>query len=136
MGWRPMTDWLDGYLEAWQNHADGLESTAVAMANAAHPDIRYEDLHYPEPFVGAAGLRDLCSTFSEKFPGTSIEISRKFVAGDDWATEWEMRGVHGATGRPVRLSGSTIGRLAPDGRVILQRDYWCAGLLQAQLQDP
>jgi hypothetical protein len=116
--------YLDTYLEAWQIHCTGSIQAADAMVAAADPAVRYADINLPDPFVGHAGIRDMCRLASGLLPSANMLVQERVCVESTWATKWEMRGTGGESKSPYRIFGASWGTLSEDGRVASQLDYW------------
>ena len=114
---------------------------AAAFAACYAPDARVADPQFDEPLQGAEAVaKDVADWFSA-FPDITARHARTVYEGDTYAVEWAMEGTHKgslvtpeghipATGKPVRMTVVTIGRLDTDGRIAEERRaYDLAGIL-------
>lgn len=131
----PITDLIEAQLAAFNRH--DVESFAACYAPAA----QVADPQFDAPLDGAEAVaRDVADWFAA-FPDITARHVRRVLAGDGYAIEWAMEGTHAgslvtpeghipATGKPVRMSVVTIGRLDTDGRIAEERRaYDLAGIL-------
>ena len=104
------------YIEAWANHGDGRDETAQAMIEAATADISYGDIHSPEPFRGADGLRMVNQFAAQLFSSLTFDIQDRIYADNRWALTWEAHGTHRASQKTFRFRGASVGTVTEDGR--------------------
>jgi len=129
------TDLIATQLASFNRH----DAAAFAACYAA--DARVTDPQFDAPLEGGEAIaRDVADWFNA-FPDIAARQVRTVVEGEAYAIEWAMEGTHGgslvtpeghvpATGRPVRMTIVTIGRLGTDGRIAEERrSYDLAGIL-------
>lgn len=119
------TDWLQQYLDAWNTH------NAAAVASVMAEDAMYEDLALGVKYEGREAIKAYVAELDEFSSDHKFIAVSEQVTGDRYAFEWEMVGTNTgkasglpATNKPFRIRGVSIGRLAPDGTVKENRDYW------------
>jgi steroid delta-isomerase-like uncharacterized protein len=120
-----MTDWLQQYLDAWNMH------NPAAVAAFMAEDATYEDLALGVKHEGREAIKAFVAE-AEQFSSDHkfIAVSEQ-VSGDRYALEWEMVGTNTgeggglpATNKHFHIRGVSIGRLASDGTIKENRDYW------------
>jgi predicted ester cyclase len=86
-----------------------------------------------------AGFQQAIAAFLAAFPGIRFTVVDQVAAGDRVAMRWVAEGVHGgplgpvpATGRPVRVEGIVLDRVA-GGRVAERWEQWDQPGLLGQL---
>jgi steroid delta-isomerase-like uncharacterized protein len=141
------TDWLDGYLEAWQMHPfAGSPAGADAMARLLDfmsDDVLYEDVPTAHVYRGHQGIIEMSAGAHQMSDDLTFDVVSHQMDGDRYAFETVARGTNtGAignipcTGLPIELRGASVGRISDDALVVEHRDYWdLAGLLR-RLQPP
>ena len=94
----------------------------------------------PENVVGIEGMADYYKTLVSAFSDVEFTINNIFGEGNQLVKHWTFRGKHTgdffgipATGNMVEISGSTIVRMSPDGRIAEERDFMDNMALLAQL---
>jgi len=87
-----------------------------------------DDVRFKDPFHDVTGVDAVHAIFShafERLPDARFRITGRFPGVRDSAMAlWEMDCTLG--GRTVCVRGATHFLFAPDGRVLLHRDYWDA----------
>jgi steroid delta-isomerase-like uncharacterized protein len=119
------TDWVDGYLQAWNSH-DGDQ-----VAEFVAEDVTYEDLAAVAVHQGRDAVRayvEQTYQFSNDYRFVTVSTQGD---GSRYAIEWEMLGTNTgasggfpATGKQYRIRGASLGLLNPDGKIAANRDYW------------
>lgn len=99
------------------------ESAAV-MSETSLPAVRYSDINLPEPFIGHAGIGEMCRLASGILPGAELIINQRVGSGPAWVIRWELVGTGGPKRLPFRIEGTSWGTVGEDGKVESQRDYW------------
>ncbi len=118
-------NWGHQYYEAWNGH--DAEKVAAFMAE----DATYEDLALGVVNEGRAAIGayvDEAARFSHDY---RFDVVSEQATSDRYAFEWVMLGTHTgasrglpATHKPYRIRGVSVGRLAGDGKIEENRDYW------------
>jgi hypothetical protein len=119
-----MSDYLDSYLAAWQEHCVTPTESAQAMSSAASPEVSYSDINLPAAFAGHGGIAEMCQLASGILPGARLIIEQRINSGALWVTRWQLIGTDAKNKRPFRIEGTSWGALGKDGKVESQRDYW------------
>ena len=84
----------------------------------------------PENVVGIEGMAGYYKALLSAFSDYKFTINNVFGEGDQLVKHWTFKGTHTgdffgipATGNVVEISGSTIVRMSPDGRIAEERDF-------------
>lgn len=94
----------------------------------------------PENIVGIEGMAGYYKALISAFSGVEFTINNIFGEGDQLVKHWTFKGKHTgdffgipATGNRVEISGSTIARMSPQGKIAEERDFMDNMSLLAQL---
>jgi steroid delta-isomerase-like uncharacterized protein len=119
------TDWVDGYLQAWNSH-DGRQVAAFMAEDVVYDDLASGLVHRGRDAVQANVEQTVAFSSDYRFVVVSARAD-----GSRYAIEWEMLGTNTgasggfpATGKPYRIRGASIGERDADGRITANRDYW------------
>lgn len=117
-----------------------FEEFYVQGNSAVGDEIIAPDVVFHEPnfeVQGRAGLDDRWGYFRGGFPDLQIAIEDNFGEGDRVLARWTMRGTHlgewrgmAATGKPVRVVGMIVCRIAGGKIVEAWLSYDALGLLR------
>jgi steroid delta-isomerase-like uncharacterized protein len=130
-----MTSVFEQQLASFNRH------DAAAFAACYAPGARVADPQFDEALQGADAVAKDVADWFNAFPDITASHARRVSDGDSYAVEWDMEGTHEgslvtpeghvpATGRTVRMTVVTIGRLDADGRIAEERRaYDLAGIL-------
>jgi len=114
---------LRTYLEGWSKTCNSTPETVAAMLAGAHPDIRFTDVNSANVHSGHEGIRTICRLASGGYPDASIGYDDLLFDGRNWSIRWTLSGTR-TDGSSFECRGASAGRVAEDGRVIEQTDYW------------
>ncbi|MFP3853750.1 MAG: ester cyclase [Anaerolineales bacterium] len=77
----------------------------------------------PEPIEGVDAMKARLRTLFNAFPDAQVDVKDMVVEGNTFANRWVMTGTHEgefngipATGKPVRMSGMSLGKVR-DGKI-------------------
>ncbi len=122
------------YLDAWSSH-DGSEVVAL-MAD----DVVFEDVPMGVRCEGKKAVAALVAEMAQASDDFRFEFVTEIRAGSGYAGEWVLSGTNTgegaglpATGKSFTIRGLSIGHLAPDGRILGNRDYWNMAELLTQV---
>ncbi len=94
----------------------------------------------PENIVGIEGIAAYYKALASAFSDIEFTINNIFGEGSQLVKHWTFKGTHTAgffgipaTGNKVEISGSTIVRMSPDGRIAEERDFMDNMALLSQL---
>lgn len=94
----------------------------------------------PENIVGIEGMAGYYKALVSAFSDVKFTINNIFGEGDQLVKHWTFKGKHTAdffgipaTGNQVEISGSTIVRMSPHGKIAEERDFMDNMSLLAQL---
>ena len=94
----------------------------------------------PENVVGIEGMAGYYKALVSAFSDVKFTINNIFGEGDQLVKHWTFKGKHTAdffgipaTGNQVEISGSTIVRMSPHGKIAEERDFMDNMSLLAQL---
>lgn len=94
----------------------------------------------PENIVGIEGMAGYYKALVSAFSNIEFSINNIFGEGDQLVKHWTFKGKHTgdffgipATGNRVEISGSTIARMSPDGRIAEEQDFMDNMALLSQL---
>ena len=93
----------------------------AAMVAGAHPEIEFRDVNSSNVHHGHDGIRHICAVGDRQVQRGFRQLARPAVRRTNWSIRWTF-----TSGLRLRFSaeGASAGRLADDGRVIEQTDYW------------
>lgn len=114
---------LLSYLEGWSRTCNSTPQTVAAMLAGAHPDIRFSDVNSANVHEGYEGIRTICRLASGGYPDARIDCGDLLFDGRNWSHRWTLSGTK-PDGTRFECRGASAGRVADDGRVIEQTDYW------------
>jgi ketosteroid isomerase-like protein len=84
----------------------------------------------PENVVGIEGMKGYYQALLSAFSDGQFTVNNIFGEGDQLTKHWTFRGKHTgdffgvpASGNEVVMTGSTIVRMSPDGRIAEERDF-------------
>jgi steroid delta-isomerase-like uncharacterized protein len=111
------------WVEAWNAH-DVDAVTGWYAADASHR------MASGNTYTGSAAIRDMATRTLAAYPDLAFAVRSAFVAGDQFAIEYTMRGTQHAvvndrpgTGRSITVDGALVGTVDRDGRVTTCVDY-------------
>ena len=128
--------WVEDYFTAWARHAQASDpvnglADRERMLSFMHSDIFYEDVPTAMTFKGHDGVVEMgrmARVMANEMRFVCISAQH---SGDRFGFETETYGTNTgpvgdlpATNKPFKLRGVSIGKLAPDGKVIEHKDYW------------
>jgi steroid delta-isomerase-like uncharacterized protein len=128
-------DVIGTQFEAFNQH----DAAAFAACYAA--DAVIDDPQFPEPLEGSSAITKDIDDWFRSFPDITAQLTRRIVQGDAYAADWSMTGTHNGplvtpdgqvppTGKPLRLTIVTIGRVGADGHIVEERrSYDLAGVM-------
>jgi len=114
---------LRTYLDGWSQSCNSTPESIADMLAGAHPDIRFSDVNSANVHQGHDGIRTICRLASGGYPDAAISYGDLLFDGMNWSIRWTLSGTRG-DGSPFETCGASAGRVAQDGRVIEQTDYW------------
>jgi hypothetical protein len=114
---------LKAYLDAWAMSSRSTPESVAAMIAGACPGIALSDVNSPNVHRGHDGIRHICSLATGKYAGAAIVWRDLLCDGRNWSIRWTFSGML-PDGQRFSAEGASAGRLAEDGRVIEQTDYW------------
>jgi hypothetical protein len=120
---------LRTYLGGWSKTCNSTPETVAAMIAGAHPEIRFSDVNSTNVHVGYTGIETICRLASGGYPDSRISYDNLLFDGRDWSIRWTLSGTRG-DGSSFACLGASAGRVAEDGRVIEQTDYWNRASIQ------
>jgi steroid delta-isomerase-like uncharacterized protein len=131
---------VEGLMEYERVWVEGLNRGDVSAADAAFaPDCVVHITGVAEPLQGVGPWKELISGLLRAFPDLHLTIEDQLVQGDRVAFRWRATGTHTgplgpapATGKPIRLDGLIVDRVA-DGRVQERWEQWDQSLMLQQL---
>ena len=109
---------LRRYLDGWAMVCCATPESVAAMIAGAHPEIEFRDVNSANVHHGHDGIRHICAVGTGKYTGVSASWRDLLCDGRNWSIRWTF------TGPGFSAEGASAGRLAEDGRVIEQTDYW------------
>jgi len=120
-------------LQIWnQGNLDLVDQVYAAQV------VRY-DAGWPHPIRGLDALKNHFQFYRSAFPDIDMIIQETIMEGDKIVWHWTLTGTNTgpmgeapATGREVRLSGISIGRMV-DGKVAEMGDFYNQASLLLQL---
>lgn len=120
-----MTDWIPGYIAAWNRHS--ARDVAAHMATEAV----FEDVALGQIFRGPQEIGTWATIIAETFSSDyRFELTQAFSTESGFALEWTMTGTHDResdqlppTGKRFELRGASVGRLR-GGRIAANSDYY------------
>ena len=125
---------FDAYLDAWNAH------DAAAVARHMADDAVYEDVALVRVLHGPSEIASFVEEATRSSSDFRFEVVSLFAAGTDYANEWVMVGTNDReaggvppTGRTFRVRGASIGKLAANGLIAENRDYYNLAELLTQL---
>ena len=100
-------------------------------------DYVHHDPQSPSVESGIEGYRQFVNFYLSAFPDLRFNIEDEISEGDTVVTRWTITGSHNGdlpglarTGKPISLTGITIGRLS-DGKFVESWNNWDAlGMMQ------
>jgi steroid delta-isomerase-like uncharacterized protein len=124
--------------EAFNRH----DTAAFADCYAANAVVA--DPQIPEPLRGTAAISKDIGDWFAAFPEIEARITRTVIDGTAYAAEWTMQGTHKgplvmpdghvpATGKPIRITVATIGRLDDQNRIVEEHRYYDLAGVMSQL---
>lgn len=115
------------YTETWDAI---INEGRFELFNEEHfmPDvIMYAE---PENVVGIEGMKGYYQALLSAFSDGQFTVNNIFGEGDQLTKHWTFRGKHTgdffgvpASGNEIVMTGSTIVRMSPDGRIAEERDF-------------
>lgn len=104
--------------QVWNRGNYAVIDELVARDVVVHAPTPGGEIHGPE------GIRQFYTALRRAFPDLHFTVEDQIAEGDRVVTRWQGRGTHAgefqgipATGRPVRLAGMDVDRIA-DGKVV------------------
>jgi steroid delta-isomerase-like uncharacterized protein len=118
--------------EVWSQGDFELVDELFAPEYVGHPSGPEETVRGPE------GVKEYVGQLREGVPDLTVTVEDQVVAGDKVATRWTARGTHDGelmgidpTGRTATVTGITIQRFEPGGRIVEAWTNWdLLGMLQ------
>lgn len=120
---------LKGYLAGWARTCCATPESIEAMVAGAHPNIRFNDVNSANVHEGHEGIRRICALGTGKYKDVEVTWGDLLCDDRNWSIRWTFSAV-APDGRPFRARGASAGKLAEDGRVIEQTDYWSRSFAQ------
>jgi hypothetical protein len=114
---------LRSYLDGWALTCNSTPASVEAMIAGAHPDIRFSDVNSPNVHRGYDGIRYICGLATQKYTDAAVTWRDLLFDGTNWSIRWTFS-VTLPDGKTHACPGASAGRVAEDGRVIEQTDYW------------
>ena len=103
------------------------------------PEVVRYDAGWPHPIRGLDALRSYFRFYRSAFPDIEMTIQETIMEGNKIVWHWTLRGTNTgpmgeapATGKEVRLSGISIGRIV-DGKIAEVGDFYNQASLLLQL---
>lgn len=125
------------YTEVWH---EIVNEGRLELFNADHFTEDVVMHAEPENVVGIEAMAAFYKNFITGFSDIEFTINNVFGEGDQLTKHWTFKGRHTgdffgipATGNEVSLSGSTITRMSPDGRIAEEQDFFDNMSLLSQL---
>jgi len=94
----------------------------------------------PENVVGIEGMKGYYQALLSAFSDGQFTVNNIFGEGDQLTKHWTFRGKHTgdffgvpATGKEIVMTGSTIVRMSPDGRIAEEQDFMDNMAILAQM---
>ena len=122
-------DVLKSYLAGWARTCCATPESIEAMVAGAHPDIRFNDVNSANTHEGHEGIRRICALGTGKYRDVEVSWNDLLCDGTNWSIRWTFSAV-APDGKPFSARGASAGKLAEDGRVIEQTDYWSRSFAQ------
>jgi steroid delta-isomerase-like uncharacterized protein len=121
------------YQAGWDNaDADAIVATLT-------DDVLFEDVTIAEVHTGRDAVHAFALQTFETIPGSKLELVSYVENGDDWASQWILRGKGmaanagmPASDKPWEIRGSSVGKLS-GGLISETHDYWNMVALLVQL---
>lgn len=114
---------LESYLAGWAMTCCATPESIEAMVAGAHPDIRFNDVNSANVHEGHEGIRRICALGTGKYADVEVTWGDLLCDGANWSIRWTFA-ARAPDGTHFSARGASAGRLADDGRVIEQTDYW------------
>ncbi len=124
----PGTDPASGQEHAHLARVVALFEQLTPAALARLGEVYADEVRFVDPFNDVTGLAPMRRIFEHMFEtlqAPRFTVLTRFAAGDEAFLTWDFRFRRG-TGAELLIHGGSHLRFAPDGRVLLHRDYWDA----------
>jgi steroid delta-isomerase-like uncharacterized protein len=107
------------FIHAWSTGNSGI------IDELASPDLRVMYTHFPQPYEGPAGFKQLLAQTFAAFPDMNITVEEVIPAGNRAVVRWFYNATHQdgeifgveASGKEVRVSGITVYEIM-NGKVV------------------
>lgn len=106
--------------EGW---ADQFAADAVSYDPVGHPPMKVQE-----------GFQEFFQRMQGVFEQLESTIEHIFVAGNEAAVKWTMRGVS-KSGKSVTFEGITVFQVNDAGKIQTTHAYWNPGAMMAQLRE-
>ena len=125
------------YTETWDAIINGRRFDLFNAEHFTEDVVMHAE---PENIVGIEGIAGYYKALMSAFSDTKFSINNIFGEGDQLVKHWTFKGKHTAdffgipaTGNQVEISGSTIVRMSPHGKIAEETDFMDNMALLAQL---